>query len=102
MSHSCGWPAIRLTTPVMKAITVASAMLQSQRRGDIKDDPYRMMFAFTTKKSTNSIMSIPYVSLKNNANLHCLTKIDSSYWMPRTKRNELSFSSEVALDGSSW
>ena len=55
MSHSCGWPDIRLTTPVMKAITVASAMLQSVRRGDIRDYPSQDVVRFYyQKKSANS------------------------------------------------
>src|SRR6266567_6303525 len=35
INHSCGRPLTRLTTPVMKARTAASARLQSVRRGDI-------------------------------------------------------------------
>src|SRR2546421_10897778 len=68
MSHSCGWPVIRLTTPVMKAITVASAMLQSVRRGDIRDDPSQDDVRFYYQKSRQTlIMSIPYLSVKDNA-----------------------------------
>src|SRR5712691_1015680 len=55
INHSCGWPVIRLTTPVMKAITVASAMLQSVRRGDIRDYPYQDVVHLILLKEANKL-----------------------------------------------
>src|SRR5712692_4624190 len=40
MNQSSRWPLTRLTTPVVKARTAANAMLQSVRRGGIKDHPF--------------------------------------------------------------
>src|SRR2546421_7789787 len=48
MVQSCGRPLIRLTMPVVKARRAASAMLQSVRRGGIRDYPYLLALIHTS------------------------------------------------------
>src|SRR5712692_8352609 len=55
MNHSCGWPVIRLTMPLVKARTAARAILQSVRRGDIRDYPYQDVVRLFLLKEVNKL-----------------------------------------------